>query len=117
MDIPPTDIAVSSRPTIHEATRVPGGVCRDAVLSEAEAVIRRRTGLDIVVCGDDTIQNRDLAEKVEMQVGGPYLHDNPHRRLVGPGALPHWQQRNVPPHAPAGHSFYETHLTKAREAP
>ena len=113
----PPEIATLSGPTIHEATRIPGGVCRGAVLSEAEAIVYRRGGLDIVVCGDDTIQNRDLAEKVERQVGGPYLHDNPHRRLLVPGALPHWQQRDVPPLAPAGHSFYETLLTKAREAP
>ena len=104
-------------PSIHEATRIPGGVCRGAVLSEAEAIVRRRGGLDIVVCGDDTIQNRDLAEKVEMQVGGTYMHDNPHRRSVGLGALPHWQQRDFPPRAPTGHSFYETRLTKAQEAP
>ena len=52
-----------------------------------------------------------------MQVGGTYMHDNPHRRSVGLGALPHWQQRDFPPHAPTGHSFYETRLTKAQEAP
>ena len=117
MDTGSTEIVTPAGPVIHEATRIPGGVCRGAVLSEAEAVVQRRGGLDIVVCGDDTIQNRDLAEEIERQVGGPYYHDNPHRRLVGPGALPHWQQRDVPPLAPAGHSFYETRLTKARETP
>jgi hypothetical protein len=104
-------------PTIHEATRIPGAVHRGALLTEAEAVARRQAGLDIVVCGDDTIQNRDLAERIEAQVGGPYMHGNPHRRQVGPDALPHWQQRAFPPQAPAGHSFYETHVTKARQSP
>jgi hypothetical protein len=104
-------------PTIHEATRVPGAVQRGPALTEGQAVLRRRAGLDIVVCGDDTIQNRDLAERIESLVAGAYMHGNPHRRQVGPDALPHWQQRAFPPHAPAGHSFYETHVTKAHPAP
>src|SRR5262245_16741006 len=100
-------------PTIHEATCVPGGVRRGAVISEAEAVARRQGGLDIVVCGDDSVENRDVAEQIEQQVGGPYFHDGPHRMRIGPGALPHWQQRPIPSGSPAGHSFYETHATKA----
>src|SRR3712207_5131712 len=107
---PTSEPAPSPPPTIHEAACVPGGVRRGPAITEAEAVARRQAGLDIVVCGDDTIQNRDAAEQIERQVGGPYLHDGPHRRLIGPGALPHWQQRSG---APAGHSFYETHATKA----
>jgi hypothetical protein len=117
MNLAPSHVmsaAQSPPPTIHEATRIPGGVQRGAPLTEAEALSRRRAGLDIVVCGDDTIQNRDLAERIEAQVGGAYMHGNPHRRAVGPDALPHWQQRGFPPQATAGHSFYETHITKAR---
>jgi hypothetical protein len=107
----------SSPAVIHEATCASGLVLRGSPLTEAEAVQRRRAGLDIVVCGDDTIQNRDLAERIEQQVGGAYMHDGPHRRSVGPNALPHWQQRGLPPAAPAGHSFYETHVTKSRPVP
>lgn len=98
--------------TIHEATRVTGGVERGAVLTEAEAVARRTQYLDIVVCGDSTRHNCALARRVEQQVGGPkFFHDGPHRERVGPRALPHWCQPRDSENC--GHSFYETHVTKS----
>ena len=69
---------------------------------------RRRAGLDIVVCGDDTMQNCGLAKRIEDQVG-PNKHGGPHPN-AGLFALPHWQPVRRPPD---GHSFYETHLTKS----
>ncbi len=95
-------------PTIHEATRVPGGVRRGAALSPAQADARRRAGLDVVVCGQDTSANCLVARGIEAAVGACY-HDGPH--AAGElQALPHWQQRTPPPH---GHTFYETHVRKA----
>jgi hypothetical protein len=94
-------------PTIREATRVPGGVRRGAVLTYIQAVARRRLGLDIVVCGDDTPANCNEAMRIEAAVG-PCKHQGPHRG-GGMFALPHWQQRS---RSPEGHSFYETHVTK-----
>lgn len=79
------------------------------MITEAEAVARRRAGLDTVVCGNDTVANRNLAERIESQVGGSYRHGGPHSN-AGLYALPHWQPRKRPPQ---GHSFYETHATKA----
>src|SRR5262249_41632031 len=63
---------------------------------------------DIVVCGADTFANCREARRVETAVG-PCYHDRPHA-AGGLQALPHWQQRSG---NPAGHSFYETNLTKA----
>lgn len=102
----------SSATTIHEAflmTDGTGAVRRGRALSRAEAIARRRGGGDVVVCGEDTISNRDEAAAIESAVG-PCKHDGPHRFISGPLALPHWQQRPPPP---IGHSFYETHITKA----
>jgi hypothetical protein len=66
------------------------------------------------VCGQDTFQNCSLAEQIEGAAappGGKVLHHPPH---LGSESLPHWQQRTPPP---AGHSFYETPLRKARGKP
>ena len=94
--------------TIHEATRIPGGVRKDNLLTLAQAAARRQTGLDIVVCGENTYANCNQAYAIESAVG-PCYHDGPHD-AGGLYALPHWQQRNPPPR---GHSFYETHVRKA----
>jgi hypothetical protein len=77
-------------------------------LTQAAAEARRRAGLDIVVCGDDTPANCALARSIEA-TAGPCEHDGPHHR-AGLFSLPHWQQKTRPPD---GHSFYETHATKA----
>jgi hypothetical protein len=94
--------------TIHEASRVPGGVQRGQPLIRAQAEMRRRAGLDIVVGGDDAFANCNEARTIEAMIG-PCYHDGPHV-AGGLQALPHWQQRNPPPD---GHSFYETNVTKS----
>lgn len=99
-------------PSIHEATCATdgsGGVHRGRSLTRAEAIAHRRSGGDVIVCGDDTPANDKEARAIESAVG-PCIHDPPHLMAAGPRALPHWQQ-NPPP--PAGHTFYETHVRKA----
>jgi hypothetical protein len=108
----PTAPAPPLAPTIHEATCVPGGVRRGAELTQAEAETRRRAGLDIVVCGDDTFATCNLARAIENAIG-PCYHDGPHWS-AGLYSLPHWQQRTPPP---PGHSFYETNVTRALRTP
>lgn len=102
-------------PTIHEAERASGptgAVLSGAVLDFNAAVIRRQTGLDVVVCGEDVSANRRLAGAIEAAVG-VCRREDPHRR-AGPLALPHFQQETPPPE---GHAFYETANRKARKRP
>jgi hypothetical protein len=102
----PASLSTPDTPRIHEATCVTGGVERGAEITEAEAVQHRRSGRDIVVCGDDTHKNCLLAQRIEQQAtGGRCKHEGPHEE-AGLNALPHWQPN---PRPPAGHSFYETH--------
>jgi hypothetical protein len=99
---------------LYEANQGPDGkVVRGTMIAEAEAVARRKSGLDIVVCGDDTVVNCQVARAIEDQVGPNYI-DGPHLKRAGPHALPHWQQRQPPPE---GHSFYETHVRKSFAGP
>jgi hypothetical protein len=84
-----------------------------AEIDEVAAVSRRRSGLDIVICGDDTKVNRRLARSIEAQVGTPSLPQPPHMR-AGPRALPHFHQQS---RNPGGHGFYETDKRKARKKP
>lgn len=91
------------------ATDGSGAVRRGLPLTQVEAIAHRQTGQDVVVCGEDTIANRDEANAIESAVG-PCKHDGPHRFVSGPMALPHWQQQQPPP---GGHSFYETQSHKA----
>jgi hypothetical protein len=101
-----SDPSPALQPTIHEATRIRGGVRRGNQITEAEAVQRRKNGLDVVVCGDDTSSNCLLAMRIERQAtGGQEKHEGYHEG-AGLNALPHWQPRS---RSPAGHSFYETH--------
>lgn len=100
-------------PTIHEAPlgdALSGAVVRGPAIPETTAIIMRRAGRDIVVCGSDLAANRALAQVIETAVG-PWLRQVPHSRTAGPLALPHFQQRNPPPE---GHCFYETDRRKAR---
>jgi hypothetical protein len=73
-------------------------------------VARRKTGMDIVVRGDNLKANRLLANRIESAVG-PAKRQDPHKR-AGPLVLPHYQQAETPPE---GHSFYETTKRKARK--
>src|ERR1051326_231823 len=92
-----------SQPTIHEATLgsgTSGAVLKGAELDLAAAILRRRAGLDIVVCGDDLAANRRLARQIESAVANP-VQQAPHKK-AGPAALPHFQPDTRPPE---GHSF------------
>jgi hypothetical protein len=89
-----------------------GRVVRGREISEAEAVLERRAGRDVVVCGGDLAANRALARKIESQVG-PYKIAPPHK-FLGPYALPHFQPE---PRPPEGHTFYETPALKASKNP
>lgn len=57
------EISAKSRPKIYKAALGTGGdVLRGAAVSEPDAVKERQAGGDVVVCGQDTIANRDLAQ-------------------------------------------------------
>src|SRR5262249_32929926 len=93
-------------PRIYEAELASGpsgAVLRGAEIDLGVAIVRRRAGLDIVVCGNDVDANRGLAYRVESAVG-PCKRQDAHTS-AGPSSLPHYQQRTPPP---IGHSFYET---------
>jgi hypothetical protein len=90
-----------------------GGVFRGLHLSQAQAIVRRQGGQDVVVCGEDVFANARLAHGIESAVG-PCKPDGPHTSLAGALALPHFQQKAPPPE---GHTFYETPLRKAVQKP
>lgn len=97
--------------SIHSATLGSGGeVRRRRVLSEAEAIVERKGGRDVVVCGDDLATNRATAERIETVANGASKRCPPHGN-AGPNALPHYQPKSRPP---AGHTFYETDKRKAK---
>ena len=102
-------------PKIYEATAPAGSlgdVIKGAEITEAQAMAIRQAGGDIVVCSDETKDNRALAEKIEHAAVGPFKVEKPHKN-AGPHALPHCQPATRPP---AGHSFYETKHKKARKS-
>lgn len=89
-----------------------GFVDAGATLTFDEAVKRRATGSDVVVCGDNLAENRRLAASLEASVGQASRPQPPHKGSAGPRALPHFHQRSrVPP----GHTFYETPNLQARK--
>jgi hypothetical protein len=99
---------------IYEAICTPdgsGGVRQGRALTRAEAISHRMGGGDVVVCGSDPFANNREARAIESAVG-PWAHHPAHVDAAGPLALPHVQQRVVPP-GPAGHTFYETDVRKA----
>jgi hypothetical protein len=105
--------AAATPSKIYKATRGSlGRVVRGAEITEAEAVLERRAGRDIVVCEGAPRVNRAVAQKIENAVG-PNERQDPHRS-AGPYALPHFQPRQRPPE---GHSFYETAGKKAAKNP
>jgi hypothetical protein len=87
-----------------------GDVLKGEELSEDQAIAARGAGVDIVVCGGNTMANCRLARRIESAVGA-CRHDGPHER-AGVEALPHWQPLQRPPQ---GHSFYETERRRAIE--
>ena len=101
-------------PTIHEAdlgSGPTGEVVRGAAIDFDAAVARRRAGDNVIVCGDDTDANRDLARSIESAVG-PCQRSDPHKK-AGPRVLPHFQPD---PRPPRGHTFCETVKRKARRS-
>jgi hypothetical protein len=66
---PPTDVSEeTSPPTIHEAELASGpsgAVLRGPEIDIDAAVARRKSGLDVVVCGSKTKANGDLARQIE----------------------------------------------------
>ena len=103
-----------SQPAIHEAELAhgqSGGVIRGLPISFAAAVIRRKQGQNVVVCGDILKTNRGAAQQIEASVG-PYLRSLPHKHQAGARALPHFQQQDQDIE---GHTFYETGTQKAEE--
>lgn len=67
-----------------------GSVAKGNQITEAEAVNRRKSGLDVVVCGSDLNGNRSLAEKIETAASGKAKRCPPHAS-AGRSALPHYQ--------------------------
>ena len=115
--LPPTVPPTPPGPTIHIATRATdgsGAVEWSGLLTLAEAIDRRKNGLDIVVRGPDKRANRRLAYTVEAGVGPPSPPQFPHTATAGPHALPHFHQAS---RTPIGHSFYEVNNLKARKQP
>jgi hypothetical protein len=101
---------VPGNPRVYEATLgAQGKVIKGAVITEGQAIARRRADRDIVVCEGTHKANRALAQKIENQVG-PNQPGTPHTKSAGRYALPHFQQTKPPPE---GHSFYETDQRKA----
>jgi hypothetical protein len=84
---------------------------RGTELTFDEAVTLRRAGRDVVVCGEDTDNNRQRAGELEAAVGLRSRAQAPERK-AGPGALPHFHQQS---RDPPGHTFYETNKRKARK--
>lgn len=100
-------------PRIYEATFGTGGdVVRGIEITAVDAVAERKTGRDVVVCGPNLNDNRDLAKSIETAANGNCKACPPHVAM-GPGALPHFQPD---PRPPAGHCFYETTTRKSKMA-
>lgn len=87
-----------------------GEIRRGRVLEEAEAIMERKKGRDVVVCSDDLATNRSTAERIETAANGLSKRCPPHVN-AGPNALPHYQPKSRPP---TGHTFYETDKRKAK---
>lgn len=97
--------------SIHSATLgSTGEVRRGRVLDEGNAILERKVGRDVVVCGDDLAMNRATAERIETAANGVSKRCPPHVN-AGPNALPHYQPKSRPP---TGHTFYETDKRKAK---
>ncbi len=100
-----------SVPTIHMASLGSSGeVVKGATITEADAVIERQAGRDVVVCGLDLSANRQLAGRIEQSANGPWRRCPPHAS-AGRNSLPHYQPQSRPP---TGHTFYETPHRKAQ---
>ena len=88
-----------------------GAVTKGAEINEKDAIDRRKSGLDIVVCGSNDRANRNKAAEIERAATsvGMYIRHGAHPS-AGTNSLPHYQPKTRPPQ---GHSFYETKGQKA----
>src|SRR6266853_1769195 len=92
--------AAGAPPTIHEAALASGpsgAVEWGAELTLDRAVNRRRSGMDVVVRGDDETANRRHAGAIESAVGPATKPQPPHTYSAGAHALPHFHQRSRVP--------------------
>src|SRR5438105_1353253 len=108
----PTPAAVPvAPPQIFEASLgAQGAVIKGKALNQNQAVVNRKAGLDVVVCGPNLSANRQLAGLIERTANGKSKRCPPHEN-AGPLALPHHQPD---PRPPDGHTFYETPNRKTR---
>jgi hypothetical protein len=94
-----------SEPQIYEASLgARGDVVKGRAITQVQAEMLRKAGLDVVVCGPDLAANRSLAGTIERNANGRAKRCPPHASS-GPNALPHYQPD---PRPPAGHTFDET---------
>ena len=99
-------------PRIFKAVIGTGGdILRGAELSESDAIAERKAGRDVVVCGQDLGDNRDVARKIETAANGNCVEHPPHSS-AGPGSLFHFQPDRRPPE---GHSFFLIEDTEISE--
>lgn len=99
------------QPKIYRASLGTGGdVIRGDQITETEAIAERQAGKDVVVCGENMMDNRDVAERIEQKANGACKPCPPHHAM-GPGAMFHFQPD---PRPPEGHTFYETATRKSK---
>jgi hypothetical protein len=83
---------IAPKPTIHEAELEPGPsgrVLRGAEIDFNAAVGRRHAAGNVVVCGNETAENRRVAGQIESIVG-QCVRADPHIQHAGKFALPHY---------------------------
>lgn len=107
--VAPSVAAAPSKIHIATLSSAVGAVQKGAEITEADAVARRKVGLDIVVCGANKNENQRIAAKIERTANGDTVRDPPHKS-AGSRALPHFHPKA---RIPLGHSFYETENLKA----
>uniref|UniRef100_B8HPP4 Uncharacterized protein n=1 Tax=Cyanothece sp. (strain PCC 7425 / ATCC 29141) TaxID=395961 RepID=B8HPP4_CYAP4 len=101
---------IQTKPQIYEASLESGGaVVRGSEITQEQAVARRRSGLDVVVCGPSLAENSKYAKMIEQTANSAFVRHPPHAN-AGAYALPHYQ---ADPGPPDGHTFYETDKRKA----
>lgn len=99
-------------PKIYKAILGTGGdVVRGPLITEAAAVVERRAGRDVVVCGQSLVDNRNLAMRIEQAANGNCKPCPPHASAGPRGDVPF----STRPSASAGHCFYETAKRKSKK--
>jgi hypothetical protein len=110
-ETPPAKPLPPVEPQIFAASLGPNGaVIKGAAITQAEAVVLRKKGDNVVVCGPNLAANKSLAKTIEANANGRWIPHRPHAS-AGRNALPHVQPDPGPP---GGHTFYETPNRKAK---